>query len=412
MKAIDLFAGAGGFSLSAHNTGNIDIIAAIEFDSAAANTYRKNMLERLGHNTELLQEDILLVSSKKLRKKMKLKKGELDMILGGPPCQGFSSHRINDAGVDDPRNKLLLRYFDFVCEFKPKAFLVENVSGLLWERHKTHLKRFKFLASKNGYTLIHCDVLNARDYGVPQNRKRVFIAGIRSDILKKTNSIGFPPEASHFNPSSKEVKNCSQKSWRTASAVFERMDKNLIERYITEYFLEHTSYSIEEARELLDGLEYEDVPIKENDPCNIHMIPTERMEMRYKATKLNGSRHDAGKEFELKCHSNGYEGHKDVYGRIIIHQPSNTITTGCNNPSKGRFIHPWENHGITLRHAARLQTFPDDYIFFGNATEQARQIGNAIPPMLGTKLINAIVNIIKPNRQNSINANNLSSNLK
>ncbi|HAX8624415.1 TPA: DNA cytosine methyltransferase, partial [Escherichia coli] len=70
----------------------------------------------------------------------------------------------------------------------------------------------------------------------------------------------------------------------------------------------------------------------------------------------------------------------------------------CNNPSKGRFIHPWENHGITLRHAARLQTFPDDYIFWGNATEQARQIGNAVPPMLGTILINALLNIIAPNR--------------
>lgn len=93
------------------------------------------------------------------------------------------------------------------------------------------------------------------------------------------------------------------------------------------------------------------------------MIPTERMEERFRATKLNGSRSDAGKEFELKCHSNGYAGHKDVYGRIMIHLPANTITTGCNNPSKGRFIHPWENHGITLRHAARLQTFPDDYIF-------------------------------------------------
>ena len=340
MKAIDLFAGAGGFSLSAHNTGAIDVVAAIEFDSAAANTYRKNMLERLEHKTELLQEDILLVGPKKLRKKIKLKKGELDMILGGPPCQGFSSHRINDAGVDDPRNKLLLRYFDFV----------------------------------------------------PQNRKRVFIAGVRNDILKKRNNIEFPPQATHFNPNSNEVKNNSKNTWRTASSVFEKMNDNLIQRYISEYFLKHTSYSIDEAQELLENLEYQDAPISEKDPCNIHMIPTERMEERFRATKLNGSRSDAGKEFELKCHSNGYAGHKDVYGRIMIHLPANTITTGCNNPSKGRFIHPWENHGITLRHAARLQTFPDDYIFWGNATEQARQIGNAVPP------INALLNIIAPNR--------------
>lgn len=142
---------------------------------------------------------------------------------------------------------------------------------------------------------------------------------------------------------------------------------------------------------LLNNLEYESKPIPKDDPCNIHMIPTQRMEERFKATILNGSRTDAGEEFQLKCHSNGYEGHKDVYGRMMIHLPSNTITTGCHNPSKGRFVHPWENHGITLRHAARLQTFPDDFIFIGNSTEQARQIGNAVPPELGTALIKYIL---------------------
>ncbi|WP_324617104.1 DNA cytosine methyltransferase [Shewanella psychropiezotolerans] len=84
-------------------------------------------------------------------------------------------------------------------------------------------------------------------------------------------------------------------------------------------------------------------------------------------------------------------GHKDVYGRVLIHVPSNTMTTGCNNPSKGRFVHPWKDHGFTLRHAARLQTFPDDYIFTGSSTDQAKQIGNAVPTILGYKLISAII---------------------
>ncbi|MDU7125201.1 MAG: DNA cytosine methyltransferase [Streptococcus sp.] len=395
MKAIDLFAGAGGFSFSAHNVGSIEVVAAIEFDKAAAQTYKKNLIENCKHLTEFLEDDILIVSPKKLREKLKLKKKELGLILGGPPCQGFSSHRINDAGINDPRNKLLLRYFDFVCEFKPKAFLVENVSGLLWKRHEDHLKRFKFLTSKNGYTLVHCDVINARDYGVPQNRKRVFIVGIRNDILKKKGSIVFPPPQTHFNPQSNEVKNQNNKPWRTASSVFEKIDSTLIQRYIDEYFNNHPSYKNANVRKLLEDLEYQENEINPEDPCNIHMIPTPRMKERFKATRLNGSRGDAGKEFELKCHANGYEGHKDVYGRVMIHLPSNTITTGCNNPSKGRFIHPWENHGITLRHAARLQTFPDNYVFLGSATEQARQIGNAVPPKLGEVLIKAIVDAIE-----------------
>ncbi|EMK6706285.1 DNA cytosine methyltransferase, partial [Vibrio cholerae] len=129
---------------------------------------------------------------------------------------------------------------------------------------------------------------------------------------------------------------------------------------------------------------------KENDPCNVYMQPTEMMLQRFSDTPLNGSRADAGEKHQLRCHSGDYKGHKDVYGRILIHLPSNTITTGCNNPSKGRFIHPWLNHGITLRHAARLQSFPDWFTFYGSSTEKARQIGNAVPPLLGKALISDI----------------------
>ena len=394
MKALDLFSGAGGFSLAAHNIGSLNVIAAIEFDKAAARTYKENLINRLQHKTKLLQEDILLINPKRLREELKLKKRELTLILGGPPCQGFSSHRIKDSGVNDPRNKLLLRYFDFVWEFQPKAFLVENVSGLLWERHAEYLKEFKRLSSKNGYSLIHCDILNARDYGVPQNRKRVFILGVRNDILKKKDIFTFPPKPKYFSPNSAAVYKNKEKAWRTASSVFPKMSNDIIERYITEYFSTKTTLTHEEARDLLNNLEHEKNTIAFDGPCNIHMVPTSRMEERFRATHLNGSRTDAGVEFQLKCHSNGYEGHKDVYGRVMIHLPSNTVTTGCHNPSKGRFVHPWENHGITLRHAARLQTFPDDFIFLGSSTEQARQIGNAVPPILGEALIRSILDNI------------------
>jgi DNA (cytosine-5)-methyltransferase 1 len=120
------------------------------------------------------------------------------------------------------------------------------------------------------------------------------------------------------------------------------------------------------------------------------MQPSEKMIDKFNDTPLNGSREDAGEKHRLKCHSGEYKGHKDVYGRVLIHLPSNTITTGCNNPSKGRFVHPWLNHGITLRHAARFQSFPDDFIFLGSSTEKARQIGNAVPIALAHALIKEI----------------------
>jgi len=387
LTAIDLFAGAGGFSLAAHNIG-FEVLAAIELNLAASNTYKKNIIERLGQKTNLLTGDISEFSPAQLRSSLGLKIGELKLILGGPPCQGFSSHRIKGAGINDPRNKLLLRYYDFVEEFQPQAFLVENVAGLFWEKHATYLNAFKSLAQENGYNIKFCDTLNAKDYGVPQTRKRAFILGVRKDVDHR--KLIFPPTKKYFSPNSIEVKKYNLPTWRPASSVFERLTDELIERYIEEHFKPHSNYSEDEARTLLNNLEYGEI-VNDNDPCNIHMRPSDKMVRRFKSTRLNGSRMDASPEFELKCHANGYGGHADVYGRVIIHLPSNTMTTGCNNPSKGRFTHPWKNHGFTLRHAARLQTFPDTFIFTGNKTEQAKQIGNAVPTLLAEKLISSIV---------------------
>ncbi|MGI2132295.1 DNA cytosine methyltransferase [Shewanella baltica] len=385
MKAIDLFSGAGGLSLAAHQCG-IDVIAAIELDTAATVTYQRNLIERLQAPTKLINGDINAVDLPALMTELKLKAGKLDLLLGGPPCQGFSTHRINGAGINDPRNQLLLKYFDFVDGLRPKAFLIENVAGLLWKRHENYLNQLLALAENHGYTIHFCDILNAKDYGTPQNRKRVFIFGTRKDL--NVDGSNFPPAATHFSPASNK-----SPYWKTASTVFEKIPADLIEQYIEEYFRPKTKLADDEARDLLLSLEYGEA-VKEDDPCNITMRPTPKMIRQFEATPFNGSREDAGEEFRLPCHSNGYKGHKDVYGRVMIHLPSNTITTGCNNPSKGRFVHPWKNQGMTLRHAARLQTFPDNFNFLGTSTQQGKQIGNAVPILLGKILINGIKKIL------------------
>lgn len=385
LTAIDLFAGAGGFSLAAIQCG-LDIIASIESDPAATNTYEQSIKKTFGsNNTKVYNTDINEITDlNKFMEEVSVVPGELDLLLGGPPCQGFSTHRIKDAGVDDPRNKLLLKYYEFVDALKPKMFLIENVSGLLWKRHELYLETLKENAEKKGYSIRFCGILNARDYGVPQNRKRVFILGVRNDLAPE--QIQFPPKPTHFSPNSE-----LGPAWKTASCVFEKPSEKVLNRYWPEYFSKKSKLSKEETDEILANLEFGD-KLDANDPLNFNMGHSDDMVKVFRSTPLNGSRADSNRI--LPCHKD-HNGHKDVYGRVMIHLPSNTVTTGCINPSKGRFVHPWEDHGIKMRHAARLQTFPDNFVFYGNATQQAKQIGNAVPVTLGFALISYISEMLQ-----------------
>lgn len=376
VKAIDLFAGAGGFSLAALNEG-MDVVAAVELNSDACETYSKNLIDKPQNNTRLYDKDILSLDPKEFREELSLEKGELDLLMGGPPCQGFSTHRILDQGVNDPRNLLLTRYFDFVRELKPKFFIVENVPGLLWKRHEMHLQKFKNLSRANGYKLLGPLKLNAKDYGVPQNRLRVFILGVRTD--QNISRLEWPPCPTHFKPGTKTPE------WKTASTVFEEMP-------------EYRKASLRKAigKELANSLSYgKPLASKDEDNSVVHMKHTPELVERFNQTPVNGSREDT--PFRLDCHSDGYVGHKDVYGRVRLGQPGPTMTTGCFNPSKGRFLHPWKNHGITIRHAARFQTFPDDFVFSGGITSQGVQVGNAVPIKLGCALLSEVSRILEFN---------------
>jgi DNA (cytosine-5)-methyltransferase 1 len=391
--AIDLFSGAGGFSLAAHQE-DFKLLAAIEFDLNAAKTYQHNIVKRLGEKTDVIAQDINKVDIKKFVKSTDLKKGGLDLLMGGPPCQGFSSHRIKGAGEDDPRNKLLLRYFDFVSALMPKVFLVENVPGLLWPRHEEYLNKFISLAHEYHYKIIGEKplIINARDYGVPQSRRRAFILAVREDI--SIDSLQWPPTPSHIKPDYTKLDQTN--AWKSASTVFEKPPQKTLDDLIPR-MMKVLNWPHHRAKKVVAELQFGiAIPAKDTD-ANIHMKHKDFMLKRIGDTQLMGSREES--EFTLPCHQNGYAGHKDVYGRMFFHTPSNTMTTGCNNPSKGRFLHPWLNHGITLRHAARLQTFPDDYVFLGGIMASAKQIGNAVPLELGKALISQIkANIIKPNK--------------
>jgi DNA (cytosine-5)-methyltransferase 1 len=346
--AVDLFAGAGGFSLGAL-LAEIRVVAAIEQDKHACATYRQNLITSGRTTTKLFEQDIMELDPLEVMAATGLRPGDCDILLGGPPCQGFSSHRLNDAGVDDPRNKLLLHYFKYVKALRPRFFLVENVPGMLWPRHKSYVDTFYRLARKNGYDLPKPFILNARSFGVPQNRRRAFLLGFDQ---QRRSPLSWPPEETHIDPAHIPDSAGQSRSvflpWNTARTVFDK-------------------------------------PAPNEDPNDIHMTHNAELTRAFRRTPINGgSRRDSGRV--LPCHVE-YSGHSDVYGRINPDVPGPTMTTACINPSKGRFVHPTEPHGITLRQAARFQTFPDWFEFKGGLMAGGVQAGNAVPVEMATALL-------------------------
>jgi DNA (cytosine-5)-methyltransferase 1 len=344
LRCIDLFAGAGGLSLAAQKAG-LEVAAAVEIHPKACETYRSNIVRKGG--PVLYEDDILQLDPEDLKRRHFPDDAACDVVLGGPPCQGFSTHRIKDAGVGDPRNALILRYFSFVAALRPKVFLMENVPGILWPRHRQFLETFYKHGAAAGYDVKAPVVLDARDFGVPQRRRRVFILGVA-----RGHEVGdfWPPSATHGSREAIEL-NPRLKPWVSASEVF--------------------SY-----------------PAAASDINNVHMNHSKALVDAFRSTPRNGgSRNQSNRT--LPCHT-GHDGHWDVYGRIDPNEPGPTMTTACINPSKGRFVHPTEHHGITVRQAARFQTFPDSFVFKGGLISAGEQIGNAVPVQLGTVLLRAI----------------------
>lgn len=348
-KVADLFAGAGGFSLAAAQAG-CEIVFAVEIDKNAAATYKENIgIKARSENVVVYNEDITSLNAVDLTKRH-FSDGDCDLLLGGPPCQGFSTHRIKGAGVDDPRNALIQEYFKFVRNLKPKAFLMENVPGMLWPRHKSYLDAFYRQAQDSGYFLYQPQKLDARDYGIPQRRQRVFILGVREDI--SIEGYEWPPKPTHSAP--ELVETTGLKPWLSCESAFSNLPTD--------------------------------------DINDVHMSHGPELVAAFARTPANGgSRKDSGRM--LNCHVD-HDGHSDVYGRIDPRRPAPTMTTACINPSKGRFVHPVLNHGITARQAARIQTFPDDFVFLGGLMAAGEQIGNAVPVAFGRTLIQHIKSLL------------------
>lgn len=319
--ALDLFAGCGGLSLGLKLAG-FRVLGAVELDSIAAETYRLNHPE-----VALLECDIKDVSPEQYRDALGIAPGQLDLLAGCPPCQGFSTLRTRNGGKRnrDPRNQLISEMLRFVDAFEPKSVMMENVPRL---REHTLFKSLCRDLRKRGYKLSF-DVKDAASYGVPQRRRRLILVGNKTETVELA-------EESHRGP-----------TVRTAIG---------------------------------------DLPAPGKGPDELHNLPekvrSDRVRQLIRDIPHNGgSRKDLPVDRQLACHVRS-DGFGDVYGRMAWDSVSPTITSGCFNPSKGRFLHPDQDRAITMREAALLQSFPPDYKFPIKRGKQAiaLMIGNALPP--------------------------------
>lgn len=322
-KAIDLFAGAGGLTQGLKQAG-FDVIGAVEIDALAVETYQSNHPE-----VRVWPGDINALIATGFMADLGLKPGELDLLAGCPPCQGFSTMRTRNGGrrVTDVRNDLIFDFLRFVKWLKPKTIMMENVPGLIRDYR---FRKFCRELYKLGYHSIKFEVQNVADHGVPQRRRRL--------ILIACTGKGIDIKFARPLRRKRTVKNAIGRLPRPSNSKDEL-------------------HKISEQRSPKIQALIKDIP------------------------KDGGSRNALGKERQLECHKR-LDGFKDVYGRMAWNDVSPTITTGCFNPSKGRFLHPNEDRCITLREAALLQSFPPKYKFSlrcGKA-HAAVMIGNALPP--------------------------------
>ena len=320
-EMIDLFAGAGGMTLGFHREGFRSIFA-VENDSAAAKTYAGNF------DSYVYPGDIRDVD----------RFPRADIIIGGPPCQGFSPlGRDRDDASRSEMNELWRQYLKAVLQTRPKVFVVENVPEFLKsEQYETFRKTLRRSQTLKQYEVVE-GVLNAANYGVPQRRRRGIVIASR---------IGTPilPAPTH-GPESPSAR-----------------------PYAT-------------VRDAIGDLPLE----PSGNDLHVGRNPRPKSIERYMAVPEGGNRFDLARaRWDLlpNCWRNKPTGTTDVFGRLWWDRPALTIRTEFFKPEKGRYLHPVAHRPITHREAARLQTFPDDFLFEGSTIEIARQIGNAVPPLL------------------------------
>ena len=346
-KVLDLFCGAGGFSYGMDKNPHFHTVVAIDFDEKAAETFKMNMPE-----AEVLVGDLTNNAVKEKVITLAREAG-VNMIIGGPPCQGYSM-KGKKMGLKDPRNFLFREYLNIVNEVQPDLFVIENVKGLLLSSNGWFRDEIIKAVTNLGYS-VEYDILNAENFGVPQSRERAFF------ICSKSRLVSMPaPTVEKYTTVRDAISDLS---------YLESGEGDFCQNYITEPQSDYQRLMRKESVALYNhkASNHKKVAIEK-----LKMIPPEQ-----------------GKEF-LPKEMQGKQKFKTTWGRLKWDEVSPTIDTRFDACSNGTNNHPYLDRAITPREAARIQSFDDKFIFYGSKVYVRRQIGNAVPPLMAKAIADQI----------------------
>ena len=347
-RILDLFSGAGGFSKGFDMVKGFKTVLATDFNESALETFKFNFQDAITICGDITDENVkfnILENARRLG---------VNMIIGGPPCQGFSN-KGKKLGLNDPRNFLFLEYLDIVKYLQPEIFIIENVKSMITASNGYFMNLIKEKINEIGYFMDY-GVLTASDYGVPQNRERTII------IAGKEKTYRLP-------------KKTISKVVSVRDAISDLSYLNSGEgQFESDYIIQPNSNYQKMMRKYSSGKLFNHVATNhsENALDKLKMIPSEK-----------------GKEY-LPKYLHGKQKFKTTWGRLKWDEPSPTIDTRFDTPSNGRNSHPYLNRAITPREAARLQSFPDEFVFLGKKTQITKQIGNAVPPLMAVEIAKSI----------------------
>lgn len=381
-KVVDLFCGTGGFSKGFENSSErrYEVLLGVDIRQDSIDTFAANH-----PSAQAMCRDIRTIDWSELRASHGLRRGELGVVMGGPPCQGFSSIRPHrSTNLDDPRNHLFLAFAACVEEFRPQVLVMENVVGLATHCGGRDIEAIEAAFARIGYA---CDwrILNAAHFGVPQRRERLILIGVekgaRFNWPQPTHSsehatIGFRDRRRMLKPESLELfaKGTELRPAVTVMEAIGDLPIVLPGGAAHEYDQPPSSEYQRDRRRQCRRLTWHDATAHRE-----HMMEI--------------IRHSGPNISSIPRHlvSSGFS---SCYSRLAADEPSVTITVNFVHPASNRCIHPTADRALTPREGARIQSFDDDFEFVGSRTQIVKQIGNAVPPLLGTAIADAVHEIL------------------
>jgi DNA (cytosine-5)-methyltransferase 1 len=349
---IDIFSGCGGMSWGLHKEG-FEIVCGVDLDETTLSAFANNFPQ--AHS---IKANLADYSPQDLMKELQLKPEELDCLIGGPPCQGFSKNvPASRRFLDDAKNLLVRRFIEFVIHLRPKVFIMENVAEVVNAYDQAYTREIRETLAKYGYD-VDVKVLFAPDYGIPQRRRRAFYFGSQSG-----KQICFP----------------------TPSHIKERTNQNLFEQsYVRVWDAigdlpalrngegeSPTEYTVNPHNQFQERMRRDAAKLYDHVARKLRPKQLARLS----SLKAGEDARHLPKELAPKS---GYSG---AYGRLSKDSIAPTITRWVFHPGSGRFGHPEDYRVITIREAARLQSFTDDFVFTGTYIQKSHQVGNAVPPL-------------------------------